>query len=89
MLIEVMVSRSALEAWPFYRTISCVRLCWVLEEPKGPKGADTVSEWVHAYIAAVLVYGGTSLIRKRTLLGPYRSLCLGSCGGPRGVGVFL
>ena len=26
------------EAWPFYRTISDVRLCWVLEEPKGPKG---------------------------------------------------
>ena len=26
------------EAWPFYRTISDVRLCWELEEPKGPKG---------------------------------------------------
>jgi len=26
------------EAWPFYRTISGVRLCWELEEPKGPKG---------------------------------------------------
>ena len=26
------------EAWPFYRTSSCVRLCWELEEPKGPKG---------------------------------------------------
>ena len=26
------------EAWPFYRTISGVRLYWVLEEPKGPKG---------------------------------------------------
>ena len=25
------------EAWPFYRTISGVRLCWELEEPKGPK----------------------------------------------------
>ena len=25
------------EAWPFYKTISGVRLCWVLEEPKGPK----------------------------------------------------
>jgi len=25
-------------AWPFYRTISGVRLYWVLEEPKGPKG---------------------------------------------------
>jgi len=26
------------EAWTFYRTISGVRLCWELEEPKGPKG---------------------------------------------------
>ena len=28
------------EAWPFYRTISGVRLCVELEEPKGPKGKD-------------------------------------------------
>ena len=27
------------EAWPFYRTISGVRLYRVLEEPKGPKGS--------------------------------------------------
>jgi len=27
------------EAWPFYRTTSGVRLCWELEEPKGPKGS--------------------------------------------------
>ena len=26
------------EAWPFYRTISGVRLCWELEDSKGPKG---------------------------------------------------
>ena len=26
------------EAWPFYRTISGVRLCWELEKPQGPKG---------------------------------------------------
>ena len=25
------------EAWPLYRTSSGVRLCWELEEPKGPK----------------------------------------------------
>ena len=25
------------EAWSFYRIISGVRLCWELEEPKGPK----------------------------------------------------
>ena len=28
------------EAWPFYTTISGVRLCWGLEEPKGPKGSS-------------------------------------------------
>ena len=27
------------EAWPFYRTIPGVRLCWELEEPKGPDGS--------------------------------------------------
>ena len=27
------------EAWPFYRTISGVRLCWELEEPKGPEAS--------------------------------------------------
>ena len=28
------------EAWPFYRTISGVSLCWELEGPAGPKGRD-------------------------------------------------
>ena len=28
------------EARPFYRTISGVRLYWVLEEPKGPTACD-------------------------------------------------
>ena len=27
------------EAWSLYRTISGVRLCWELEESKGPKGS--------------------------------------------------
>ena len=31
------------EAWPFYRTSSGVRLCWELEEPKGPKHTHTDS----------------------------------------------
>ena len=33
---------------------------------------------VPLYMSAVEVAQGTSLIRKRTLLGPYRTLCLGS-----------
>ena len=27
------------KAWPFYKTISGVFLCWELKEPKGPKGS--------------------------------------------------
>ena len=34
------------EAWRFYRTCSGVRLCWELEEPKGPKGVPTDTESV-------------------------------------------
>ena len=33
-------------------------------------------------------YRGTSLIRKHTLVGTYRSLCLESWEGPRWEGVF-
>jgi len=32
------------EAWPFYRTITGVRLCWELEEPKEPLGPLGSSE---------------------------------------------
>ena len=32
------------EAWTFYRTISGVRLCWELEEPKGPTGVPHLQE---------------------------------------------
>ena len=32
------------EAWPFYITISGVRLWWELEEPKGPKGRPRSQE---------------------------------------------
>ena len=36
------------EAWSFCRTISGVRLCWELEEPKGPKGfLQTLAEITH------------------------------------------
>ena len=35
------------EAWLFYRTSSGVRLCWELEEPKGPKGPVQVChQWL-------------------------------------------
>ena len=32
------------EAWPCYRTISGVRLCWELEEPKGTKAGGELSK---------------------------------------------
>ena len=28
------------ETWPFYGTISGVRLCWELEQPNGPEGQE-------------------------------------------------
>ena len=34
------------EAWSFYRTISGVRLCWELEEPKGPKDISLTHPFV-------------------------------------------
>ena len=32
------------EAWPFYRASSGVRLCWELEEAKGPKGPMSLNK---------------------------------------------
>ena len=34
------------EAWPFYRTISGVRLCWELQEPKGPKWGKPIARYL-------------------------------------------
>ena len=31
------------QAWPFYRTIFGVRICWELEEAKGPKGLHSAT----------------------------------------------
>jgi len=53
-LLHVEPSRPIL---PFYRTISGVRLYWVLEEPKGPKGPPGV-QWSR------LTFYSTSLIPK-------------------------
>ena len=53
------------------RTISGVRLCWELEEPKGPKGAVTLeplaaSERRQSLTSALSQgYRGSSLIRNR------------------------
>jgi len=70
------------EAWLFYRTMSCVRLCWELEEPKGPKGRACRPSRLSHFILAHLnrnscdaPYMGTSLIRtahpRRTLQQDY------------------
>ena len=37
------------EAWPFYGTISGVRLCWELEKPSGPEG--------HRILKMIVSYG--------------------------------
>ena len=36
------------EAWPFYRTISGLRLCWELEEPKGLQ--VQIGPWVSGHL---------------------------------------
>ena len=54
------------EAWSFYGTISAVRPCWELEEPKGPKDGSLA-------LARRFSYRGTSIIRNSDRLGPYRS----------------
>ena len=43
------------EAWLFYRTNSSVRLCWGLEEPKGPKKVFETGTWVHWYLLQIPV----------------------------------
>ena len=45
------------EAWPFYRTSSGVRLCWELEEPKGPEGllSGATRQRLEAYRATTTV----------------------------------
>ena len=50
------------EAWSFYRTSSGVRLCWELQEPKGPKGSYHVirKEGFSAEQVPVSAYGGSS-----------------------------
>jgi hypothetical protein len=43
------------EAWPFYRTSPGVRLCWELEEPKGPEGWKTGAD-CHAHRACMYLF---------------------------------
>ena len=59
------------EAWPFYRTISGVRLCWELEEPKGPKGPSAPISAGFVLGQVNLVPRGTSLKRSRPPLQGY------------------
>ena len=83
------------EAWSFYRSNSGVRLCLELEEPKGPKGGMhwTIVSHLPPSLPHPLPLAsrcrGTSLIRKRTPLGPYRRPVPGVLGGSQGGGIFL
>ena len=74
------------EAWPFYRTTSGVRLCWELEEPKGPKKApfkapvspSTLLTSVH-WGKPLHVFGLTSEV---SVVGAHMSLTMGYHYGP-------
>ena len=56
------------EAWPFYRTSSGVRLCWELEEPKGPKGSILYAECSVQSLGCQLV---TARERESSMLTTY------------------
>ena len=54
----------------------------------------TMIKWIRTRRLSIknslsLPYRGVSLIRNRPPLGPYSSIRLGPCGGPRGGGLFL
>ena len=49
------------EAWPFYNTSSGVRLCWELEEAKGPEGPKHASQ-VDDVAKLALQAGATKLL---------------------------
>ena len=62
------------EAWPFYRTISGVRLCWELEEPKTTKERDPKAKCFlcsHFYGRAFLWAELGEIKTYRTLSGLY------------------
>ena len=54
------------EAWPFYRTSSGVRLCWELEEPKGPKGMGRMAAVLASIKERLHKRGRLRLWRERT-----------------------
>ena len=61
------------EAWPFYKTIPGVRVCWELEEPEGPKGSGQDTDRARCRLRVSGLDRGTSIIRNCTPLGPYSS----------------
>ena len=83
-------------AWLFYRNSSSVRLCWELEEPKGPKGPSQSAHPEQGRICGQpryvrgrrhLRYRGTSLKEPPPLQDPTVSLWLGTYGEPWELGV--
>ena len=62
------------EAWSFYRTISGVRLCWELEEPKGPKCSAIQYQALRPWASA------RSQARKSRRAGCRARRCLGGTG---------
>ena len=61
------------EAWPFYRAISSVRLCWELEESKEPEGPWRVAGGASGCLGVARgSCRDTSLIRNSAPPGPCR-----------------
>jgi len=77
------------EAWPFYRTISDVRLCWELEEPNGPKRAHCRRfhrrwshwrRWSHLSLEPLPLMEALAVTLFTGQAGGYRSTCTSLIG---------
>ena len=58
------------EAWPFYRTIFSVCLCWELEEPEGPKGQEGLASRGRP-LQGYLAYEAVTIRNKAFLRGGF------------------
>ena len=61
------LGREQKEAWPFYRTISGVRLCWEREEPEGPKGSHLCRLRIFGYLGLDPPKRGSGLVGNKLI----------------------
>ena len=66
------------EAWSFYRRNSGIRLCWELEDPKGPAGLCIIADYLLAFRrkqdAATYFQGALNMLTHKVNLGAAHAL---------------